>query len=164
MDIAYLLLGSNMGDRMGNISNAIQKIGLICGEIIQISALYETAAWGYTDQDSFLNQVVVLNSSMHPTQLMLHLLEIEKEIGRKRDFKYGPRTIDIDILMYDKEIINNSILTIPHPELTNRRFALIPLEEVAGEIIHPVLNQNITQLLIDCTDIGHVQKFSDTSR
>ena len=164
MDIAYLLLGSNMGDRMSNINSAIQKIGLICGEIIQISALYETAAWGYTDQDSFLNQVVVLNSSMHPTQLMLHLLEIEKEIGRKRDFKYGPRTIDIDILMYDKEIINNSILTIPHPELTNRRFALIPLEEVAGEIIHPILNQNITQLLKDCTDNGHVQKFSETSR
>lgn len=164
MDTAYLLLGSNMGDRMANINSAIQKIGLICGDIVQTSSVYETAAWGFTDQDSFLNQVVVLDSLMHPTQLMLHLLEIEKQVGRKREFKYGPRTIDIDILIFDSEIINNSILTIPHPELTNRRFALIPLAEVAGEIIHPVFNQNITQLLLDCTDNGHVQKFSETSR
>ena len=164
MDIAYLLLGSNMGDRLANINNAIQKIQSICGEVIQLSAVYDTAPWGYTEQDSFLNQVVVLDSNMHPTQLMLHLLEIEKEIGRVRDIKYGPRLIDIDILLFDDEIINNSILTLPHPEMQNRKFALMPLVEVANELMHPILKQTVTELLLNCTDTCHVQKFSETSR
>lgn len=164
MDTAYLLLGSNMGNRLANIKNAIQKISQVCGDIVQLSSIYDTAAWGYTEQGNFLNQVVVLDSNMHPTQLMLHLLEIEKEIGRVRDIKYGPRLIDIDILLFDNEIINNSILTLPHPELQKRKFALMPLVEVASELIHPIIKQTITELLLSCTDTCYVQKFSEPSK
>jgi len=161
MGKAYLLLGSNMGNRLENLKKAINKIKTICGDIIMLSSIYETAAWGYKEQESFLNQVIVLDSLIHPTPLMLHLLEIEKEIGRVRDVKYGPRLIDIDILLFENEVINNTILMLPHPELPNRRFALIPLKEVANDLIHPVFNLTINQLLENCSDEGHVQKFSE---
>jgi len=161
MGKAYLLLGSNMGNRLENLKKAINNIKTICGDIIMLSSIYETAAWGYKEQESFLNQVIVLDSLIHPTPLMLHLLEIEKEIGRVRDVKYGPRLIDIDILLFENEVINNTILMLPHPELPNRRFALIPLKEVANDLIHPVFNLTINQLLENCSDEGHVQKFSE---
>ena len=149
-----------MGNRMANINAAIQKIKKNCGDIIQASSIYETAPWGYLEQENFLNQVVEILTDIEPEELMEQLLVIETEIGRIRKFKLGPRVIDIDILLFGNEIINEKTLILPHPELTRRRFALIPLAEVAGSIMHPVLIKSITDILADCTDEGDVQKFS----
>lgn len=160
MKKAYLLLGSNIGNRLANINAAILKIKEICGEIILTSSIYETAPWGYLEQDNFLNQAVVLFTDTDPSELMEQLLEIETEIGRIREFKSGPRIIDIDILLLENEIINEKNIILPHPELSRRRFALIPLAEVAGNVIHPVLHKSIIDILADCSDKGHVQKFS----
>ncbi len=158
---AFLLLGSNLGDRISNLQKAIIKIEEVCGKIVQTSFVYETTPWGFLNQAPFLNQVVVLET-IHTPNLLIHcLLDIEIEIGRIREFKLGPRIIDIDILLFDNEIINNSILTVPHPELPNRRFALIPLAEVGEDLIHPLLNKTIKQILSECIDEGHVQKFSE---
>ena len=161
MSKAFLLLGSNMGDRMANLKIAIQKTEEVCGKIVQTSSVYETAPWGFLNQETFLNQVIEIETQIPPSQLMQLLLEIEIEIGRIRVFKLGPRIIDIDILLFDSLIINDRLLTLPHVELPNRRFALIPLAEIAEEIFHPVLNKSIQQLLIECIDNGHVQKFSE---
>ena len=144
---------------MANINKSIQKIEKVCGKIVRTSSVYETAPWGFLDQGSFLNQVIVLKTQIPSVQLMQQLLVIEQEIGRIRAFKLGPRIIDLDILLIDHEIINNSILTVPHPELHKRRFALIPLAEVAEEIYHPIFDKSIGQLMSECTDKGHVQKF-----
>jgi len=161
MSKAFLLLGSNMGDRMAHLKKAIQKTEEVCGKIVQTSSVYETAPWGFLNQGAFLNQVIEIETQIPPTLLMQLLLEIEVEIGRIREFKLGPRIIDIDILLIDDEIINNSILTVPHPELPKRRFALMPLIEIAKDIFHPELKKSIQQILSECTDEGHVQKFSE---
>ena len=164
MSVAYILLGTNMGDREINLALSIQKINTYCGNVEESSSLYETAPWGYLEQDSFLNQVIVLQTSLSPKDLMLKLLEIEKEVGRIREFKFGPRIIDLDILLMDNLIVNEDIVTIPHPELHNRLFTLIPLAEVAASLIHPVLNKTVKDLQLCCNDNGHVQKFSQTIR
>ena len=150
-----------MGDRMAHLKKAIQKTEEVCGKIVQTSSVYETAPWGFLNQGAFLNQVIEIETQIPPTLLMQLLLEIEVEIGRIREFKLGPRIIDIDILLIDDEIINNSILTVPHPELPKRRFALMPLIEIAKDIFHPELKKSIQQILSECTDEGHVQKFSE---
>ena len=161
MSKAFLLLGSNIGDRMAHLKEAIQKTGEVCGKIVQTSSVYETAPWGFLNQGAFLNQVVVLETNYTPKTLIQQLLAIETEIGRIREFKLGPRIIDIDILLFDSEIINDSILTVPHPELSKRRFALIPLAEVAKDMCHPILKKSIKLILSECKDEGHVQKFSE---
>jgi len=161
MSKAFLLLGSNMGDRMAHLKKAIQKTEEVCGKIVQTSSVYETAPWGFLNQGAFLNQVAVIETNYTPIKLIQLLLEIETEIGRVREFKLGPRIIDIDILLIDDEIINDSLLTVPHPEMHKRRFALIPLAELAEGINHPVFKKTIQQILSECTDKGHVQKFSE---
>ena len=163
MNTAYLLLGSNLGNRLANIHLAIHKIKDKCGKVLHTSSIYETAPWGYMEQDNFLNQVIVLQTSLEATELMEQLLAIEIELGRIRSIKLGPRIIDIDILLIDNKVVNNATLTLPHPEIANRRFALIPLAEVDGKIVHPLLDKTITMLLEECTDSGDVQKFSEAS-
>lgn len=155
MQPVFLLLGSNQGDRPGYLQRAIQALAHL-GEISARSSLYETEAWGKTDQPAFLNQAICLETSIAPEALLTDILQIERELGRERLERYGPRTIDIDILLVDRVILRTETLTIPHPELPNRRFALTALAEIAPDQIHPVFGAAIAQLLIQCTDSLHV--------
>jgi 2-amino-4-hydroxy-6-hydroxymethyldihydropteridine diphosphokinase len=160
MSTAYLLIGGNLGERSVYLQQAIQLIGESCGNIVDSSAIYETAAWGVTDQPSFFNQALILKTDLAPEILMQQLLQIEEQMGRKRIIKMGPRIIDLDILLIDDIIMSTGLLTLPHPALPSRRFALLPLSEIAPALVHPVLNRSISQLLAECTDVLDVQKKS----
>jgi 2-amino-4-hydroxy-6-hydroxymethyldihydropteridine diphosphokinase len=161
MNKAYLLTGGNMGKREENLARAREQISRYCGDIINASSLYETAAWGKEDQPSFLNQALELQTILRPRLLLKELLNIERKTGRVRKEKYGPRIIDIDILLFNDEMINEPGLNIPHPELQNRRFALTPLAEIAAGTIHPVLHKSIHQLLDECADKLEVKKITE---
>jgi 2-amino-4-hydroxy-6-hydroxymethyldihydropteridine diphosphokinase len=152
MNTSYLLIGGNLGNRQENLAKAIALIGNQCGTIVQLSPLYETAAWGNTNQPAFLNQAIALATTLGPQQLLQQLLAIETSMGRIRSQKFGPRTIDIDILLYNQELIATPALTVPHPHLPNRRFALLPLVTIAPHYTHPQLNKTITALLQQCSD------------
>jgi 2-amino-4-hydroxy-6-hydroxymethyldihydropteridine diphosphokinase len=156
---AYLLIGGNLGDREYNLNQAQVKIDKTCGNIIQHSNIYETAAWGNIPQPDYLNQVLKIKTSLDPYELLNALLKIEIELGRIRSEKYGPRTIDIDILYYGELIVEAVGLTIPHPRISERRFVLIPLAEIAGELLDPKKGKNIKRLLEECTDILFVRQF-----
>lgn len=158
MNKAYLLTGGNMGDREENLRQALQLIGTHCGTIRTVSLLYETAAWGNTDQPAFLNQAIELDTALNARQLMRKVLKLEKMMGRIREEKYGPRIIDIDILLFNNEKHNYHFLKLPHPEMQNRRFVLVPLAEIAPQMVHPVLHKTIAELLADCPDQLEVKK------
>jgi 2-amino-4-hydroxy-6-hydroxymethyldihydropteridine diphosphokinase len=158
MNKAYLLTGGNTGDRREWLQKATSLIEATCGNITKQSSLFETAAWGKTDQPAFLNQALLLHTKMEAPELMHELLRIEEQLGRKRVEKYGARIIDIDILLFNDAVIDTSLVRVPHPELPNRRFALEPLCELAPNFIHPVLQKTIAQLLKDCTDRLPVKK------
>lgn len=160
MNRAYLLIGGNLGDKEKNLAAARDLINKDCGNIISTSSLYETAAWGMTDQPSFLNQALEVDTSFNARQLIRHILKTEKLLGRVREEKYGPRIIDIDILLFNNEKHNYHFLKIPHPEMQNRRFALLPLAEIAPDRVHPGLNKTITELLSECKDELAVKKYS----
>jgi 2-amino-4-hydroxy-6-hydroxymethyldihydropteridine diphosphokinase len=158
MNEAYLLTGGNMGKRETNLFRAREYIEKTCGKIIQSSFLYETEAWGKKDQPAFLNQALKIATGLTPQGLLQQLLSIEKKIGRVRKEKYDPRIIDIDILLFGNMVIEEPHLRIPHPELPKRRFALVPLAEIAATFIHPVLRKTIVQLLDECEDPLLVKK------
>ena len=160
MKKVYLLTGGNMGDREKYLAEARELLVEHCGKITALSSLYETAAWGKEDQPSFLNQAVEMETDLPPRQLIRRVLKLEKRMGRERKEKYGPRLIDIDILMYGEEIHNYPLLKLPHPELPNRRFALLPLAEIASDLLHPVYKKSITDLLGECKDPLEVKKYS----
>ena len=160
MNTTYLLTGGNLGNREQTLARARQLIIEQCGTIVAASSLYETAAWGNADQPAFLNQALAVNTLLNAKQLIRRILKIEKQLGRIREEKYGPRIIDIDILLFNNEKHNYRFLKIPHPEMQNRRFALFPLAEIAPETLHPVLNKTILQLLTDCPDELSVTKYS----
>lgn len=160
MNKAYLLTGGNMDKREENLVRACNLISQYCGDIVKTSSLYETAAWGKEDQPSFLNQALKIQTMLTPQQLLKQLLNIEKMIGRVRKEKYGPRIIDIDILLFNDEIINDKGLNIPHPEMQNRRFALTPLAEIAPGAVHPRFKKTISELLATCPDILKVKKIT----
>jgi 2-amino-4-hydroxy-6-hydroxymethyldihydropteridine diphosphokinase len=160
MNKAYLLTGGNTGNTKAYLTKATQLIGDACGRISKKSALYETAAWGKTDQPPFINQALLLNTLFDAPALMQKLLTIEEEMGRKREEKYGPRIIDIDILLFNDAIINCTLVAVPHPQLHNRRFALTPLAEIASRLTHPVLQKSIAALLKECPDQLPVKKLS----
>ena len=144
MNKAFLLTGGNMGEREENLLAAIEHINQHCGLITNSSSLYETAAWGNTEQPAFLNQALEIETELTARQLMRRILKVEKLMGRVRKEKYGPRLIDIDILLYADEIHNYKLLKLPHPEMQNRKFALLPLAEIALHIIQPFLQKTIT--------------------
>jgi 2-amino-4-hydroxy-6-hydroxymethyldihydropteridine diphosphokinase len=152
MNISYLLIGGNQGDRLARLATARNYIMAAGGDIQLASALYETAAWGKTDQPDFVNQALKVATSQEAPAWLLTLLGIEEKMGRRRGQKYGPRIIDIDILFFNNSILREPQLTIPHPEIQNRRFALTPLEEIAPFLIHPVLGKSIRELLAECAD------------
>ena len=143
MNKAYLLTGGNMGNREENLAMArttYQRTN--AADIKAISSIYETAAWGKTDQPSFLNQALEIDTDLKPRQLLRQLLKIEKQMGRVREEKYGPRMIDIDILFFNDEIHNYPLLKIPHPEMQNRRFVLVPLAEICPGLYSPGFEEN----------------------
>jgi 2-amino-4-hydroxy-6-hydroxymethyldihydropteridine diphosphokinase len=160
MKTAYLLIGGNLGNRIAYLQQAREQIQQFCGNIVHYSSIYETAAWGITDQPAFFNQALKLETILTPEHLMIELLEIEKTMGRKRATKMGPRIIDLDILLFSDLIMHTDLLTLPHPALPMRRFALLPLAEIAPALMHPVSGKNICQLLEACTDQLDVQKKS----
>lgn len=154
----YLSLGSNQGDRHENLDRARHEISRLIGPIITASSIYKTAAWGNTDQPDFYNQAIELSSSQKPEELLFHISEIEKSMGRFRKEKWGPRVIDIDILFCGNAIIKNEKLTIPHPEIQNRKFVLVPLAEIAATFQHPANHKTIRGLLAECKDTLAVER------
>lgn len=155
---AYILLGSNQGNREGFLEQAAGLVAAQAGSISKRSSIYETAAWGKEDQPPFLNQVLLIETLLNPDNLMQTLLNIESQLGRVRIEKMGQRTIDLDILLYDDQIYTSSIVTIPHPALQERKFVLMPLAEIASDVFHPVFQQSVRSLLEQCTDPLPVQK------
>lgn len=147
MPIAYLSTGSNMGNRAEMLEKANVLLEKKAGLLLALSKVVETPAWGKTDQPDFLNQVVKLETSLSPQDLLTVILGIEKQLGRNRVEKWGPRSIDIDILFYDNEIIDEPGLQIPHPWMHERLFVLEPMCEIAPDFVHPVLNKTIAELL-----------------
>jgi 2-amino-4-hydroxy-6-hydroxymethyldihydropteridine diphosphokinase len=148
-----------MGEREENLSTARTLLEKHCGHIEKASSLYETAAWGKTDQAAFLNQALLLMTKYNAKQLIRRILRTERNMGRERKEKYGPRVIDIDILLFEEEIYNYQFLKLPHPEMQHRRFALEPLAEIAPEAKHPVFHKTIAQLLKECEDPLLVKKY-----
>jgi len=147
-----------MGNSTELLSNAIEQIENKIGPLLLQSNLYATAAWGNTSQPDFLNQVIEVATQLDATETLKEILSIEKNMGRIRTVKNAPRIIDIDILFFNNEIINRIDLIVPHPEIQNRRFVLIPLNEIVPQMIHPVLNKTIDQLLSFCPDQLAVKK------
>jgi 2-amino-4-hydroxy-6-hydroxymethyldihydropteridine diphosphokinase len=149
---AYLLTGSNMGDREAHLNQAKALIEKHIGTVKETSRLYETQAWGKTDQPNFYNQAIAVETTQFPQQVLKNILKIEQEMGRIRTEKWEERVIDIDILLFNEEIIEDDNLKIPHPHLHERNFALVPLMEVAGEVMHPVLNLPVEEVYFECRD------------
>jgi 2-amino-4-hydroxy-6-hydroxymethyldihydropteridine diphosphokinase len=158
MNKVYLLIGGNMGDRMANLAEAIHLINQEIGPIQLTSSIYETAAWGNTNQPDFLNQALMLETLLDAETVMRQLLNIEIGMGRKRDIPMGPRTIDLDIMYFNDLVIDNELITIPHPKIAERRFVLMPLAEIAPQFLHSVLNKTNEALLKDCGDSLAVYK------
>jgi 2-amino-4-hydroxy-6-hydroxymethyldihydropteridine diphosphokinase len=152
----YLLLGSNIGDRLVNIDMACELIRKEINISIETSRIYETAAWGKIDQSSFLNQAICIQTDIEPLTLLRILKKIEKAVGRIDTEKWGPRVIDIDILFYGQKVIQDPELQIPHPYLPVRRFVLLPMIDIAPHFMHPVLKKTITELLATCPDTSEV--------
>jgi 2-amino-4-hydroxy-6-hydroxymethyldihydropteridine diphosphokinase len=159
MNKTYLLLGSNMGNSRLQLQKAIKNINRKVGKVTRQSSLYFTAAWGNTNQPDFLNQVIVVETKLAAAATIGAVLSIEKSMGRVRTTKNAPRIIDIDILFFNKEIIAEKKLTVPHPEIENRRFVLIPLNELSPGFKHPISHKTMHQLLQVCIDPLDVKKF-----
>ena len=152
MNLIYLLIGGNVGDRIANLETASDLIEQQIGKIIKRSSVYETDAWGNPDQPDFLNQVLFAETGLSAIKCMGEIFSIENKMGRVRAKKNDPRIIDIDILFFNDEIINEPDLSIPHPQIQNRKFVLVPMNELFPGLIHPVLKQSINNLLSACND------------
>lgn len=152
----YLSLGSNIENRRDNLRAAMQLIHKNIGKITRESKVYETQPWGKTKQDQFLNMVIMVNTTLQPREILEEIAKIEKELGRTRTEKWGPRTVDVDILFYGKRVIRDKGLEIPHPEIENRAFVLVPLIEIAPELEHPTLHKQIDEIYMACTDLSEV--------
>jgi 2-amino-4-hydroxy-6-hydroxymethyldihydropteridine diphosphokinase len=148
----FLLLGTNNGARINNLEQAAVAIELLPARILNKSSIYCTAAWGKTDQEDFYNQVIEIETELNPHTLLADLQNIELAMGRVRVEKWGPRIIDIDILFYGDLVVHNEVLTIPHPGIPDRKFTLVPLNEIAPDFEHPTLKKTVQKLLHECSD------------
>ena len=153
----YLALGSNLGDRAANLKEAIASLPPQM-EVKAKSQVYETPPWGFADQAMFLNQALRVATYLKPEPLLRHLKRLEIALGRKAAFQNGPRLIDIDILFYDDLVLHSPALMIPHPHLHERGFVLVPLMDIAPDMVHPVKKKSIRELVAFC-DVGGIRKF-----
>ncbi len=160
---AYILLGSNSGDRFFFLEQACKLLSKGVGSILKQSAIYETAAWGITEQAAFLNQVLFIESALGAEDLLTQILAIEEEMGRVRFQKWGERIIDIDILYFNDEMVELPNLIIPHPFIQDRRFTLVPLCEIAPDYLHPKFQKSNQVLLEECPDLLAVRQIGKTS-
>ena len=160
MQTVYLGLGSNKGERISYIEKAIEEIsGLPETKIFVRSGVYETEPWGNIEQEDYLNSVLGIQTELNAEDLLKELKSIEKHIGRKENKKWSEREIDIDLLFYGNEIIDKDHMKVPHGQIENRRFVLVPMNEIAPGFMHPVFKKSISQLLEDTTDILKVFKY-----
>ncbi|GAB2865329.1 2-amino-4-hydroxy-6-hydroxymethyldihydropteridine diphosphokinase [Hymenobacter ruber] len=158
--LAYLLLGSNLGDRAALLAQARARLAATAGVLVAESGIYETAAWGREDQPAFLNQALALRTALSAEELLTACLDTERAAGRERREHWGSRTLDVDILFLGPEIIATPALSVPHPRLAERRFALVPLAEIAGSLVHPQLGETVAALLARCPDPLPVRRWN----
>ena len=156
---AYLLLGTNLGNRSENLSKATAAIRMFLGRIESQSHIYETEPWGRPHQPKFYNQAIKVVTPCSPLETLHLMKQVEFLLGRDNAERWAPRVIDIDILFFNKDIIKAPNLIVPHPEIQNRRFVLIPMNELSPNFKHPVFQQSIHQLLKNCKDVLDVKKF-----
>ena len=156
MKTVYLSLGSNIGNREANLSAAIECLAAPRLRVLRVSPIYETEPVDYTDQRWFLNLVVEAETTLFPMQLLARIGKIEHELGRVRTVPKGPRTIDIDILLYGKAVVQSATLEIPHPRMAQRRFVLAPLADLAPDLRHPLTHLTVRQMLDQARE-GKVQ-------
>ena len=153
MNVAYLSLGSNLGDREAQLREAIRRLGEL-GEVKRVSSFYETEPVEFTDQPWFVNCAVEFDTQLPADELLENLLKIEQQMGRVRNQPKGPRNIDIDLLLYDQKVIRGPHLKVPHPAMQERRFVLEPLAEIAPELMHPVLKKSVAEMLKEIVHRG----------
>lgn len=160
MNKIYIGIGSNLGDKRENISRAVLGVEALVGELFCVSSLYETEPWGFDAEEYFLNMVIGVETVLEPKPLLSVLMGIEESLGRERDRsnQYRSRPIDLDILLYNNLVFSDNKLTIPHPRIAERRFVLLPLAEVCGNLFHPVSGKSIEELLEGCSDNCGVKK------
>ena len=151
--IVYLALGSNLDDRLANLKQAVASLPPQM-EVKAKSRVYETPPWGYADQPLFLNQVIRANTYLELEPLLKHIKRLETALGRKPSFKNGPRLIDLDILFYDDLVLDTPSLVIPHPHMHERGFVLMPLNDIAPDLVHPTIRKTVSEMLALCDTSG----------
>ncbi len=158
MNGIFLLLGSNLDERLKNLETARRNLATMGVKATGHSSLYETEPWGEKDQPWFLNVVLQVETALDPDDLLQACLAVERQMGRERETKWGPRLIDIDLLYYKDQIIEKENLIVPHPGIPDRKFTLLPLVELAGGMVHPGFNKTQIELLMECDDQLEVKK------
>jgi 2-amino-4-hydroxy-6-hydroxymethyldihydropteridine diphosphokinase len=159
----FILLGTNLGDREKNLNKAIDEIEAICIEILTKSSVFETAPWGFDSDQLFLNQVVMVETNLNAFELLDGLMKIENQMGRiRKETGYHSRTIDLDILYFNSDIIQNEQLTIPHPRMHTRNFTMVPMVEIAPHFIHPKLHCSQKEILDKLVDKNEVHLYKST--
>lgn len=157
----YLALGSNLGEREQNLEIALHRLAASGLRIVQVSSIYETEPVGYRDQDWFLNMAARAETNLQPSQALQVIRQVETDLGRERKILNGPRTIDIDILFWGGEVIDTPELTVPHPRLHERRFVLLPLADIGGRFVHPVMKISVQELLKELKSSEQVRVFKE---